>query len=112
LSSAYKLFCQLDLYFVILQGMPAPTPKQPKDAENWKVLFQEITDAFSPGAPIQERELFAGRANELQALMDAVMQRGRHAVLFGERGVGKTSMVNIFPLTIAVLHAYFGNVCS
>ncbi len=77
-----------------------PDPGDPKGAENWTVLFQEITDAFSPGAPIQERELFAGRVNELQALMDAVGQRGRHAVLFGERGVGKTSMVNIFPLTV------------
>ena len=71
-----------------------------KDAENWSVLFQEITDAFSPGAPIQEKELFAGRSKEIQALVDAVAQRGKHAVLFGERGVGKTSMANILPFTI------------
>jgi len=76
------------------------TSKASPPEENWTVLFQEITDAFSLGAPIQERELFAGRSLEIQALMDAVGQRGRHAVLFGERGVGKTSMVNIFPLTI------------
>jgi Cdc6-like AAA superfamily ATPase len=68
--------------------------------EDWDVLWREVTDAFSPGAPIQERDLFAGRAPELQALTDAVQQRGRHAVLFGERGVGKTSLANILPLAI------------
>lgn len=72
-----------------------------KEADQWDVLFAEITDAFSPGAPIQERDLFAGRAAQLQALVDSVHQRGRHAVLFGERGVGKTSLVNILP---AVVH--------
>lgn len=70
------------------------------EPEDWATLWNEITDAFSPGAPIQERDLFAGRAPELQALIDAVHQRGRHAVLFGERGVGKTSLANILPLTI------------
>src|SRR5262249_44945864 len=72
----------------------------PEPSENWTVLWHEITDAFSPGAPIQEKDLFAGRSPELQALTDAIFQRGRHAVLFGERGVGKTSMANIFPLAV------------
>jgi len=71
-----------------------------KEADQWDVLFAEITDAFSPGAPIQERDLFAGRAPQLQALVDSVHQRGRHAVLFGERGVGKTSLVNIVPAVV------------
>lgn len=68
--------------------------------EDWDVLYAEVTDAFSPGAPIQERDLFAGRAPELNALVDAVLQRGRHAVLFGNRGVGKTSLANILSLAI------------
>jgi hypothetical protein len=68
--------------------------------EEREALWAEVTDAFSPGAPIQERDLFAGRSPEIQALTDAVRQRGRHAVLFGERGVGKTSLVNILPLTV------------
>lgn len=68
------------------------------EVEDWDVLWQEITDIFSPGAPIQERELFSGRLDQLHALLDVVLQRGRHAVVFGERGVGKTSIANILGL--------------
>lgn len=69
--------------------------------EDWGALYGEITEVFSPGAPIQERELFAGRINQLQELIDAVQQRGRHAIVFGERGVGKTSLANILSLAFS-----------
>jgi Cdc6-like AAA superfamily ATPase len=69
-------------------------------AEDWQVLWDEITELFSPGAPVQERDLFAGRIGQLRALIDTVHQRGRHAVVFGERGVGKTSIANILSLVI------------
>lgn len=68
--------------------------------EDWESLAAEIAELFSPGAPVQERELFAGRLSQLRALMDVVRQRGRHAVIFGERGVGKTSLANILSLVL------------
>lgn len=74
-------------------------PAQMTD-EDWRVLWDEVTEVFSPGAPVQERELFAGRIGQLRSLMDTVRQRGRHAVVFGERGVGKTSLANILGLMI------------
>lgn len=77
--------------------MPATNPKS---REDWEVLWNEVTEAFSPGAPVQERELFAGRFDQLRTLIDAVHQRGRHAVIFGERGVGKTSITNILSLVL------------
>jgi Cdc6-like AAA superfamily ATPase len=58
--------------------------------------MHEAAQVFSPGAPIDERELFAGRAEQLRDLINAVYQRGQHAIIFGERGVGKTSLANIF----------------
>jgi Cdc6-like AAA superfamily ATPase len=39
--------------------------------------------------------LFAGRVNQLNRIISAVSQRGQHAILFGERGVGKTSLANV-----------------
>jgi Cdc6-like AAA superfamily ATPase len=45
--------------------------------------------------PPLDRELFAGRLNQVQQILSAVSQRGYHAVLFGERGVGKTSLSNV-----------------
>lgn len=51
--------------------------------------------AFQPRAPISSREFFAGRWEQLTTVADAVAQTGLHIVLFGERGVGKTSLANI-----------------
>jgi len=71
-----------------------------KTQEDWNVLRADITEAFSPGAPVQEKDLFSGRTAQIQALIDAVSQRGRHAIVYGERGVGKTSLVNILKLVL------------
>lgn len=76
--------------------------KHIKTQEDWDALRVEITETFSPGAPVQERDLFAGRIPQLETLLDAVHQRGRHAILFGERGVGKTSLTNILSLILRV----------
>jgi len=50
---------------------------------------------FSPSAPIDERDLFAGRRAQLTQVIDAINQKGQHAIIFGDRGVGKTSLVNV-----------------
>ena len=55
----------------------------------------EITRLFD-GAPVDEETLFAGRAEQITKMLRAVMERSKHVVLFGERGVGKTSLSNIF----------------
>jgi Cdc6-like AAA superfamily ATPase len=73
---------------------------KPKTQEDWDALRTDITEAFSPGAPVQEKDLFSGRTSQIKSLMDAVSQRGRHAIVYGERGVGKTSLVNILQLVM------------
>lgn len=55
---------------------------------------------FKPRSPITTKELFAGRWNELMEVSDAVHQPGLHAVIYGERGVGKTSLANVVRPTI------------
>ena len=54
-----------------------------------------IGTAFTPSAPIDQRTLFAGRFNQLRDAVTAVSQKGQHAVIYGERGVGKTSLANV-----------------
>lgn len=71
----------------------AKTPA--KDAEDWLVLEFEIQRLFD-GAPIDEEQMFAGRSSEVTKMLRTVLERARHVVLFGERGVGKTSLSNIF----------------
>lgn len=58
-------------------------------------LSFEAGSVFTPGAPINERDLFAGRIDQVRQILNAISQRGYHAVLFGERGVGKTSLSNV-----------------
>jgi Cdc6-like AAA superfamily ATPase len=50
---------------------------------------------FTPTAPIDERDLFSGRTEQIRSVIDAINQKGQHAVVFGERGVGKTSLANV-----------------
>jgi len=54
-----------------------------------------LGEVFSPFAPIDRLRLLAGRAPQSGAVLDAISQRGRHAVLSGERGVGKTSLASV-----------------
>ena len=51
-----------------------------------------VAEAFRPSAPIDRRELFAGRAEQISDLFSIVSQPGQHAIVYGERGVGKTSL--------------------
>lgn len=68
----------------------------PMDEEAWGALRSEMLQVFTPGAPIDEVTLFAGRQKLVQKVRDAVISKGRHAAIFGERGVGKTSLSSIF----------------
>ena len=54
-----------------------------------------VNKAFSPAAPIDEKDLFAGRNEQVTSVVDAICGKGQHAIIFGERGVGKTSLANI-----------------
>jgi Cdc6-like AAA superfamily ATPase len=83
--------------------MPAPgsrpsskaESKKPRSADDWIQLAYEISSLFD-GAPVDEEDLFAGRATEVRRIIEAVFSKSKHVVLFGEKGVGKTSLSNVF----------------
>ena len=75
--------------------MPYDPTKKPTSPDDWALLEYEISTLFD-GAPIDEEDLFAGRSHEVRRILDAVFARSKHVVLFGERGVGKTSLSNVF----------------
>lgn len=58
-------------------------------------LETQAARVFTPAAPVSEADLFAGRMPQLRKVIDTIIQRGQHAVIFGERGVGKTSLANV-----------------
>src|SRR5689334_18110479 len=58
-------------------------------------LSIEAGRLFTPAAPIDNKSLFAGRTAQIRDVLDAVNQKGQHAIIFGDRGVGKTSLANV-----------------
>lgn len=64
--------------------------------QDWEHARNEVIENFTPGTPINEADLFAGRQDTVRQLQDTVLEPGRHAIIFGERGVGKTSIANVF----------------
>lgn len=59
-----------------------------------KIAFQ-ASQVFTPSQPILNDALFSGRLMQIRTIVDAVNQPGQHAILYGERGVGKTSLANV-----------------
>ncbi len=58
-----------------------------------------LADALSASQPVTSRERLAGRSDTLQTLIAAIEQQRAHVVLYGERGIGKTSLVHVFAET-------------
>jgi Cdc6-like AAA superfamily ATPase len=63
------------------------------DADVTRIQFQ-LHQTFSPGTPVATRSFLAGRTDQMRRAVRAVSQRGWHAMIYGERGVGKTSLAS------------------
>jgi GTPase SAR1 family protein len=73
-----------------------PKPTGQKSADDWASLRFEAGQLFTPSTPIDENDLFAGRGTQVRKMLEASMEKGKHVILFGERGVGKTSLARVF----------------
>ena len=63
-------------------------------AEAVRVRVQ-LSTIFNPTGPIARRDLFSGRRDAVARVLSAVGRAGQHVILFGERGVGKTSLASL-----------------
>jgi len=59
---------------------------------NLSILARQV---FNPNTPVPEKDLFSGRKEQVRRVIDVILQRGQHAIIFGDRGVGKTSLANV-----------------
>ena len=73
-----------------------------KAAGEQQKIQQELAQIFTPGVPIANPELFSGRQDLLDTLGRELLVTGRNFVLYGERGVGKTSFYNVLLNGLAV----------
>jgi type II secretory pathway predicted ATPase ExeA len=74
-----------------------------------------VIAAFNASQPVDDRYELLGRMGELNRLVDGVVERRQHAVIFGARGSGKTSLARIFgdladeAECVAIYHAATGD---
>jgi Cdc6-like AAA superfamily ATPase len=54
-----------------------------------------LLEAFTPSQPVSDRKRFAGRTDILTALIRALEEQRLHTVLYGARGLGKTSVLHV-----------------
>lgn len=60
-----------------------------------RIVRSGVRDTFTPYQPIMDTELFFGRQTEVSAIIQQLNTPGQHSLLFGDRGVGKSSLANI-----------------
>ena len=60
-----------------------------------KINKSGVRSVFTPHTPIQSVDLFFGRQREVQRIIEHLSTPGQHSLLFGERGVGKSSLANV-----------------
>lgn len=65
-----------------------------------------VREVFTPHRPIREQKLLRGRLDKAKEILAHLNTPGQHGLLFGERGVGKTSLANVVGI---VMEATTGN---
>lgn len=68
---------------------PHPSDKSRQKYLDYRARCQQ---AFTPFAPVQLPDFFAGRLKVVQRVVEELEAPGRQVAIFGERGVGKTSL--------------------
>ena len=93
------------------EGKPDTTPQGEPDLPRFQVTASDQVDhrlagehasarlrlrnAFTPAQPVVTPAMFAGRRGLLQRLISAVEDERLHAIVYGERGIGKTSLLQV-----------------
>jgi Cdc6-like AAA superfamily ATPase len=54
-----------------------------------------VRNAFTPAHPVLDPQMFSGREGILQSMIRATEDRRLHLIIYGERGVGKTSLLHM-----------------
>lgn len=64
------------------------------DAET-RLRLEQLNDAFRPAGPVDQERLFTGRTTERERVESSVATPGQHVAVYGERGIGKTSLAAV-----------------
>ena len=62
-------------------------------------LRAKLRFAFTPSQPVADRRQLAGRQDVLKTIIQAIEDQRLHVILYGERGIGKTSLLHVLSQT-------------
>lgn len=54
-----------------------------------------VREIFTPFSPIKDAECLSGREEEISSIYSSLNTPGQHALIYGERGIGKSSLANV-----------------
>lgn len=67
----------------------------PRLSDRFAAARVKLRGAFTPSQPITDRRMFAGRIDVLTTLIRSLEDQRVHVIMYGERGIGKTSLVHV-----------------
>jgi Cdc6-like AAA superfamily ATPase len=83
-----------DGLFPRFQSMAGDQPNSRQSDANTAARVK-LRGAFTPSQPITDRRMFAGRVDVLTTLIRSIEDQRVHVIMYGERGIGKTSLVHV-----------------
>lgn len=60
-----------------------------------RIKKSKVRYIFTPHKPIDDERIFKGRTEEMKQILSTLNTPEQHALLFGDRGVGKSSLANM-----------------
>jgi Cdc6-like AAA superfamily ATPase len=63
--------------------------------DRFAAIRAKLRHAFTPSQPVADRRMFAGRESVLKTIIGSIEDQRLHVVLYGERGIGKTSLLHM-----------------
>jgi Cdc6-like AAA superfamily ATPase len=66
-----------------------------RSGDRFAAMRAKLRHAFTPSQPVADRRMFAGRDDVLKTVIRAIEDQRLHVVLYGERGIGKTSLLHM-----------------
>jgi Cdc6-like AAA superfamily ATPase len=67
----------------------------PRLSDPFSKVRMRLRSAFTPSLPVTDQRMFAGRTQVLTGLIQSIEDQRLHTVLYGERGIGKTSLLHV-----------------
>lgn len=63
--------------------------------DRFATVRMKLRSAYTPSQPVFDPRMFAGRLGVLKASIRAIEDQRLHLVIYGERGIGKTSLLHM-----------------